>query len=55
MADQFGVSPDEVRKVAGGVGGVGSDFEELVSDLRGRSAMVGTPSLTATRAVFGSS
>jgi uncharacterized protein YukE len=34
MAEQFRVSPDQVRKVAGGVGGVASDFAELVSDLR---------------------
>ena len=34
MADQFGVSPDQVRKVAGGVGGVGADLAELVSELR---------------------
>jgi uncharacterized protein YukE len=34
MADQFGASPDQVRKVAAGVGGVGSDFAALVSDLR---------------------
>jgi hypothetical protein len=34
MADQFGASPDQVRKVAGGLHGVGSDFAELVSELR---------------------
>jgi uncharacterized protein YukE len=34
MVDQFRVSPDEVCKVAGGVGGVGADFAGVVSGLR---------------------
>jgi hypothetical protein len=34
MADEFRVSPDQVREVAGNLHGVGSDLAELVSDLR---------------------